>query len=131
MADIRRLPTPVSDLWDWQLHGACRGMDSETFFHPDGERGPTRVNREARAQQVCRTCVVLEPCRAHALAVHEPYGVWGGLTESDRSDILRRPNRTLRVPSTISQPDTDGHESRSRSGQAAQLRRLCRVDSNL
>ncbi|MCW2678043.1 MAG: transcription factor WhiB, partial [Modestobacter sp.] len=25
MADIRRLPTPVAEVWDWQLHGACRG----------------------------------------------------------------------------------------------------------
>src|SRR3954452_750892 len=26
MADVRRLPGPNADLWDWQLHGACRGM---------------------------------------------------------------------------------------------------------
>ena len=26
----------------------------------------------------------MRECREHALAVREPYGVWGGLTEDDR-----------------------------------------------
>jgi len=26
-------------------------------------------------------------CAQHALAVKEPYGVWGGLTEDEREDI--------------------------------------------
>lgn len=28
-------------------------------------------------------------CREHALKVGEPYGVWGGLSESERNEILR------------------------------------------
>ncbi len=97
MADVRRLPVPVTDIWDWQMRGACRGMDSAFFFHPEGERGPARANREARAKQVCRTCPVLEECRRHALAVHEPYGVWGGLSEAERDEIIRGRTRRLRV----------------------------------
>ena len=93
MADTRRLPVPVTDIWDWQMRGACRGMDSAFFFHPEGERGPARANREARAKEVCRRCPVLEQCRRHALAVHEPYGVWGGLSESERDDDHPRPRR--------------------------------------
>jgi WhiB family redox-sensing transcriptional regulator len=27
---------------------------------------------------------VLVQCRAHALQVREPYGVWGGMTEDER-----------------------------------------------
>jgi WhiB family transcriptional regulator, redox-sensing transcriptional regulator len=99
MADIRRLPVPVTETWEWQMRGACRGMDSAFFFHPEGERGPARANREARAKQVCLRCPVLEQCRRHALAVHEPYGVWGGLSESEREEIIRGRTRTLRVPS--------------------------------
>ena len=89
MADTRRLPVPVTDIWDWQMNGACRGMASAFFFHPDGERGPSRVGREVRAKRVCRDCPVLERCRTYALAVQEPYGVWGGLSESERDEILR------------------------------------------
>lgn len=97
MADIRRLPVPVTDIWDWQMKGACRGMDSTFFFHPEGERGPARTNREAKAKGICRTCPVVEQCRRHALAVQEPYGVWGGLSESERDELLRGRDRTLRL----------------------------------
>lgn len=88
MADVRRLPGPNTDQWDWQLHGACRGLDSSLFFHPDNERGPSRVRREAEAKAICASCPVVAPCREHALAVREPYGVWGGLSEAERNQLL-------------------------------------------
>ena len=84
MADVSRLPGPNADLWDWQLDGACRGTDSALFFHPDGERGPSRSAREDAAKAVCATCPVIAACRAHALRVREPYGVWGGMSEDER-----------------------------------------------
>ena len=73
------------------------GDDSALFFHPEGERGPARAGREAHAKQICSSCPVLVRCRAHALAVHEPYGVWGGLSEAERDEIVRAQDRTLRV----------------------------------
>jgi WhiB family transcriptional regulator, redox-sensing transcriptional regulator len=95
MADTRRLPGPNADIWDWQLEGSCRGMDSAAFFHPDGERGPARARREARAKAICQACPVLKLCREHALAVHEPYGIWGGLSESERENILKTSKRQM------------------------------------
>lgn len=88
MADIRRLPQPVAATWEWQMRAACRGRDSAMFFHPEGARGPSRAARETRAQAVCATCPVIKACRRHALSVQEPYGVWGGLTETDRAELL-------------------------------------------
>ena len=61
MADIRRLPTPVAEVWDWQVHGACRGENTSLFFHPDGERvrpGPAAD----RGQGLCARCPVLDAC---------------------------------------------------------------------
>lgn len=83
------LPGPNADFWDWQLHGACRGENSEVFYHPDGERGRARLQRELRAKAICNNCPVLEACREHALAVAEPYGIWGGMSESERMLALR------------------------------------------
>ena len=88
MANVRRLPGPISDIWDWQRLGACRGRDSAQFFHPDGERGASRNRREAKAKTVCGSCPVRAQCAAHALAVREPYGVWGGFTEAERLRLL-------------------------------------------
>ena len=87
MTDIRRLPGPQVEKWEWQLLGSCRGQDTELFFHPEGERGPRRANREAAAKAVCASCPVLLLCREHALASREPYGVWGGLSEHEREAI--------------------------------------------
>ena len=90
MAEISRLPGPVADIWEWQLQGLCRDVDSTLFFHPEGERGPARRNRDMAAKAVCERCPVIRECRSHALKVREPYGVWGGLTEDQRLEILER-----------------------------------------
>jgi len=89
VADVRRLPGPVAERWDWQLGGLCRQLDSTMFFTPDRERGSLRTRREQRAKAVCARCPVLEQCRSHALRAREPYGVWGGMTEHERKLRLR------------------------------------------
>ena len=90
MAEISRLPKPIADLWQWQYSGACQDLPSEMFFHPDGERGPRRRNRENAAKAICASCPVLQQCRDHALSVQEPYGIWGGLSEDERLMILNK-----------------------------------------
>ena len=97
MADVRRLPAPVAETWDWQLRGACREVDTVLFFHPDGERGSARARRQAAAKAVCADCPVLEACRRHALAVHEPYGVWGGMSEEERTRLIIASRPTTQV----------------------------------
>lgn len=101
MADLSRLPGPNADLWDWQLGSACRHADPDLFFHPEGERGPTRDAREAAAKAVCATCPVLAQCRAHALRVREPYGVWGGLSEDDREHVYAGRGRWFLQPAAM------------------------------
>lgn len=88
MSTVRRLPGPTADSWDWQRHGACRGRGTAQFFHPDGERGSSRARREEAAKRMCRACPVRPECAAHALTVREPYGVWGGFTETERLHLL-------------------------------------------
>lgn len=98
MADFSRLPGPNADLWDWQLVAACRGVDSSLFFHPEGERGAARSAREASAKEVCMRCPVRAECATHALAVREPYGVWGGLTEDEREAMMGRSRNRVMGP---------------------------------
>ena len=86
------------DSGDWQARAACLGNDWAVFFSPDAERGHARDRREAQARQICLPCPVLEQCRDHALAVGEPYGVWGGMTEADRRRHTKRLRRGERRP---------------------------------
>ncbi|MBA3719739.1 MAG: WhiB family transcriptional regulator [Nocardioidaceae bacterium] len=87
MANISRLPMPLMDVYEWQYDGACRSADPTLFFSPEAERGPRRYARESAAKQLCARCPVIEQCLRHALKVKEPYGVWGGLTTSERAAV--------------------------------------------
>lgn len=81
---------PLTDTWQWQKDGLCRGLQSSVFFHPDGERGRARGRRVAKAKAVCRRCPVIQQCREHALTVGEPYGIWGGMSEQELAIAARR-----------------------------------------
>jgi WhiB family redox-sensing transcriptional regulator len=51
-------------------------------------------------------CPVRAECAAHALAVREPYGVWGGLTEDEREELMGRadaPGRPILCAETFLQ----------------------------
>ncbi len=97
MTDVSRLPGPMIDAWEWQYEAACRDLDTELFFHPEGERGSTRRRRAANAKAICATCPVIEQCRSYALAAQEPYGIWGGMTEEERREEIRSSGRGRRV----------------------------------
>ena len=88
MANLNRRPSPVADLWDWQLRGSCRDMDTSVFFHPDGGTGEAGRHRGTAAIAVCARCPVLAECAAYALAAGEPYGVCGGFTVAERRRLL-------------------------------------------
>ncbi|WP_042366064.1 WhiB family transcriptional regulator [Streptacidiphilus neutrinimicus] len=84
------LPGPMTWAWAWQERAACAERDTMLFFHPAGERGRDFEDREQAAKRVCAACQVIRQCRDYALATHEPYGVWGGMSEDERGSVLRR-----------------------------------------
>ncbi|MFI2222456.1 MULTISPECIES: WhiB family transcriptional regulator [unclassified Rhodococcus (in: high G+C Gram-positive bacteria)] len=69
---------------DWRLQARCRSEGMEVFFSPCGESKPRRAQRERAAKAICAACPVIDWCRDYALTTREPYGVWGGMSESDR-----------------------------------------------
>jgi WhiB family redox-sensing transcriptional regulator len=88
--------------WSWRLRAACRHVDSGIFFSPEGERGPERDAREARAKAICARCPVIGPCAAYAVQHDERYGVWGGLSERERAALrLRRHLALAAIAATV------------------------------
>ncbi|WP_417924679.1 WhiB family transcriptional regulator [Corynebacterium pseudotuberculosis] len=57
---------------------------------PRANGGLARRSRERQAKEICSLCPVLRNCRQHALQYAEPYGIWGGLSESERATMLSR-----------------------------------------
>jgi WhiB family redox-sensing transcriptional regulator len=75
----------------WQGRAACRGPQAAVFFPPThAERKEEKVARETRAKAICRPCVVRAECLEYAIQIREPHGIWGGLNETERKQILER-----------------------------------------
>ncbi len=73
----------------WQPVALCSGNHSHLFFPPSTqERKEERERRELRAKAVCQICPVKAECMEYALTIREPYGIWGGLTETERRHAL-------------------------------------------
>lgn len=66
---------------DWTLLARCRGMADALF--PEGKD-------QKRARGVCMGCPVRSRCLAEALDGRIEWGVWGGLTERERRQLLRQ-----------------------------------------
>jgi WhiB family transcriptional regulator, redox-sensing transcriptional regulator len=84
-------PTLVDVSEGWNLEARCREEDAALFFGPNGfEPKRERLAREGAAKAICRTCPAVTVCREYALSQVELYGVWGGLGEADRRELLAR-----------------------------------------
>jgi WhiB family redox-sensing transcriptional regulator len=59
------------------------------FFHPENERGPSRTRREDAAKKICSGCPVTRECLDWALRTREPYGVWGGKSTEERTQLIK------------------------------------------
>ncbi len=75
----------------WQPRAACRGPQSAVFFPPTQfERKEEKLERERRAKDICKGCSVRKDCLDYAVGIREPHGIWGGLNEVERKQLLAR-----------------------------------------
>ena len=73
----------------WQVRASCRGPQAAIFFPPSHfERKDEKEARENRAKSICRSCPVRKACLEYALGIREPHGIWGGLNETERKQLL-------------------------------------------
>ncbi len=75
----------------WQARAACRGPQAAVFFPPAHvERKEEKQARESHAKAICSTCPVARECLEYALRIREPHGIWGGLNETERKQVVER-----------------------------------------
>jgi WhiB family redox-sensing transcriptional regulator len=75
----------------WQVKAACRGPQAAAFFPPShSERKDERLDRERAAKAICKTCPVRRECLDYAIRIREPHGIWGGLNEVERKQLIER-----------------------------------------
>jgi WhiB family redox-sensing transcriptional regulator len=67
-------------LGSWIQQAACRGVETAVFFPEPHDSGATRG-----AKAICAGCPVKGDCWTHAIAHPRERGVWGGMTEGERT----------------------------------------------
>lgn len=83
-----RLATPAGD---WQDNAACHGRDTDLFFpEPSGDAEP--------AKAICGGCPSRSDCLQWALDNRVEHGVYGGLDEHQRRQLLRQRREPKQVP---------------------------------
>lgn len=64
---------------DWRGRAECRNHDAELFFYDGAQSANVAV-----AKRICRSCPVLDQCRAWVAANPQGFGVWAGMTSNER-----------------------------------------------
>ncbi|GAA4428633.1 hypothetical protein GCM10023169_30000 [Georgenia halophila] len=67
----------------WQHRAACADQDPDLFF-------PETKTAQRRAEEICATCPVKPDCLAAGLINDERFGIWAGLTLTERQALVRR-----------------------------------------
>ena len=94
--------------YDWQEQALCRQADPDLFFPERGSPGDS-------AKRVCVDCDVRLDCLEYALANGERYGIWGGLTERERTRLRRQATKLFAAV-------TDGEDIRDVLSRVAAVR---------
>lgn len=93
MSASHQHPDTLATALEWANRAACRGYDLDAFF-TDSKGGIERVKR------ICRPCPVRKQCLAEALRAEygSRYGIYGGLTPDERTELVDGPRTTGRKP---------------------------------
>ena len=66
----------------WVSQAMCRETDPDELF--------VRGTAQRKAAVICRHCPVMQECGAEALDNKIGFGIWGGMTERQRSALLKQ-----------------------------------------
>ncbi len=93
MSASHQHPDTLPNALAWAEDAACRGQDLDLFFsEADG--------KVTEAKRICGRCPVREECLAEALRAEDGsrYGISGGLTPDERTELVGTAPRTGRRP---------------------------------
>lgn len=94
------VPPPISGgSTRWMREANCIGANQDLFF-------PTKGHHKTHAEVLetnllCHGCKVREACLDYAIGNHIKYGIWGGLTESQRRRLTRQATAQTKSQSPV------------------------------
>lgn len=84
---------------DWAPKGTCATVYAETGYDawygpndddPEYNTGQLRAEDMKRARRYCAECPVRLECLTFAFNTNQQYGIWGGYTPTERTQIRKR-----------------------------------------
>ena len=82
----------------WQSRGLCVGKDPLLWYPEIGDRAAR--SQIDRAITICQHCPVQRTCLEYAMTRNEKFGVWGGLTATERRTLRQRRAQLRKVFNT-------------------------------
>lgn len=113
MTHSKHAPDTLARPADWTEQAACRDADPELFY----PSSPRPLAAQPAIREFCAVCPVQPICLRTALQRWERYGVWGGMSASQRADLLNK-----RLPKD---PDRVRAAASSRPPQSGRPRAEC------
>jgi WhiB family redox-sensing transcriptional regulator len=83
--------TVIDNRASWWSRVACSTADPDLFF-PISSSGPA-ARQATKAKAICAGCEIKQACLDYALDAGPVQGVWGGMTEEERRQLVRRERR--------------------------------------
>lgn len=85
---------------DFPKGGACVSYPTDWFF-PEPPLGKVELEKINNAKSICAKCSIQMDCLTYAME-WEPFGIWGGMTESQRKFLRQKMNfKTRRYDETV------------------------------
>ena len=72
----------------WREKAACKGMDLSTFFNETERQSAASRKKNAQTKEICNGCAVQTNCLFYAIENKIDYGIWGGLTSTERNALV-------------------------------------------
>ena len=93
---------PKYDEVDWE-RAECRGMYTDLFYDVEEQRNVEAYFFINAVRETCARCPIWRDCFQYAYE-HERYGVWGGMTSSERASFYnpeKYPNQRRRAVESL------------------------------
>lgn len=74
---------------EWMGEAVCASADPEAWFPPKGS-STREAKRICRGGRGISPCPVRSECLSYALRHDERFGVWGGLSDRERSALVKK-----------------------------------------
>lgn len=83
---------------NWRNLAYCKGRATSEFYPEFGVKGA--IDQVRKTKSFCRRCPVILDCLQYAIDNDEQFGIWGGLTPKERSN-MRKPKRNSIIETIV------------------------------